>query len=209
MSIISNLRRTLEQRKGERSQIQKDLDITGSNLNRANRRYDQSSRALEIVKLVGLETQKMLEYHLAEQVSLALSAIFDDPYSLVVNFQDKRGQTEAEILFKRRQLLVKPVGSVGWGAIDVGAFALRLAHLTMRQDKKTRSTLFLDEPFARLKGRAANMRALQLINEISNRLKIQIIMISDERIPREDIIENADRAFLTKQIKGKSQIKQL
>ncbi len=79
--------------------------------------------------------------------------------------------------------------------IDIASLALRIAYLSMRQDKKVRPVLLLDEPFSRLKGEDANRRALAVVREMSKRLGIQIIMISDERISREDIFRNADRVF--------------
>src|SRR5690606_8978690 len=86
-------------------------------------------RALEIVKQVGLLTQKQLEYHLAEQVSLAMEAVFDNPYQLKVNFQEKRGKkTEAEILFVKGGLEFPPLGNAGGGTIDVASLALRIAY---------------------------------------------------------------------------------
>jgi DNA repair exonuclease SbcCD ATPase subunit len=163
--------------------------------------------ALEIVKQVGLATQKQLEYHLSEQVSLAMEAVFDDPYHLKINFMEKRGKTEAEILFCRRDMELPPIGFTGGGAIDIASLALRIAYLSMRQDRKVRPFLLLDEPFSRLKGENANKRALAIIQEISRNLGLQIIMVSDERVPREDIISNADRVFETSQNrKGVSQI---
>jgi len=162
---------------------------------------------LEISKSVGLATQKQLEYHLEEQVSLAMQAVFDDPYEFVVHFQEKRGKTEAELLFARRDMEFPPRGSAGGGSIDIAAFALRIAYWSMRQDKQVRPLLILDEPFSQLKGQDANLRALAMVQELSKRLDLQIIMISDERIPREDIIANADRVFhVTQSNKGISNL---
>jgi len=209
MTTINNLRNQLEQWKGRRDQIEQGIQKTEKELKLKRRLLSRYERAMEIVKQVGLETQKQLEYHLAEQVSLAMAAVFDDPYGLKVNFQEKRGKTEAELLFVRRELEMKPIGSVGGGAIDVASLALRLAYWTMRQNKRTRPVLLLDEPFARLKGEEANKKALALLQEISQQLGIQIIMISDERMPREDIIENADKVFLVTQRKGVSHVKEV
>ncbi len=190
-----HLRQQLEQKKGQRDQIQKDIDRLEAQIKADRRDYLRHELALEIVKEVGLTTQKQLEYHLAEQVSLAMEAVFDDPYALKVNFVVKRGKTEVELLFTRRDLEFPPMGSAGGGAIDVACLALRVAYWAMRQDKRVRPTLLLDEPFSRLKGEDANKRALAVLNELSKNLEIQIITVSDERIPRQDIIDNADRVF--------------
>lgn len=195
MNKARELRSAFEHRRGQRDQLNATVEDLKSTLLNLKRQMIRHERALEIVKQVGLMTQKQLEYHLAEQVSLAMEAVFDDPYRLKVNFQEKRGKTEAEILFTRRGMEFPPIGSAGGGAIDVASFALRIAYWSMRQDKKVAPVLLLDEPFSQLKGEDANKRALAVVQELSTQLGVQIIMVSDERIPREDIIDNADQVI--------------
>lgn len=201
MTDLQNLRNKLEHRKGQRDQLQRSIDGIKKKITQDKRSFSRHERSLEIVKQVGLATQKQLEYHLSEQVSLAMEAVFDDPYELKINFQEKRGQTEAELLFTRRDMEFPPIGNAGEGAVNVASLALRIAYWTMRRDKKIRPLLILDEPFHRLKGTEANRRALAIIREISRKLGLQIIMISDERVSREDIISNADKVFHVSQNK--------
>jgi DNA repair exonuclease SbcCD ATPase subunit len=138
-----------------------------------------------------------------------MEAVFDNPYQLKVNFQEKRGRTEAEILFVKGDLEFPPLGNAGGGTIDVASLALRIAYWSMRRDKKIRPLLLLDEPFSQLKGEVANRRALAIIQEISHKLGLQIIMISDERVSREDIIANADKVFHVYQKSGVSSVKEI
>lgn len=208
--MIQRLRQKLEYKKGQRDQIQQSINHLEDEISFGKRMSHRHEMALEIVKQVGLTTQKQLEYHLSEQVSLAMEAVFDDPYHLKVNFQEKRGKTEVELLFCRRDMEFPPIGSAGGGAIDIASLALRIAYLSMRRDKKIRPFLLLDEPFSRLKGEDANKKALAIIQEISRNLGLQIIMVSDERVPREDIISNADKVFETSQNrKGESRVKEV
>lgn len=205
---IQALRRKLEYRKGQRAQLQNSIDKLEDDIQAGKRALLRHERALEIVKQVGLATQKQLEYLLSDQVSLAMEAVFDDPYQLKVNFVEKRGKTEVELLFCRRDLELPPIGNVGGGTIDIASLALRIAYWSMRQDKKVRPLLLLDEPFSRLKGEEANRRALAIIREISRTLGLQIIMISDERVSREDIVSNADRVFqVGRDVRGVSQVR--
>jgi DNA repair exonuclease SbcCD ATPase subunit len=208
--MIQRLRKKLEYKKGQRDRTQQSINRLEEQIEADRRSMIRHERALEIVKQVGLATQKQLEYHLSEQVSLAMEAVFDDPYRLKINFMEKRGKTEAEILFCRRDMELPPIGFTGGGAIDIASLALRIAYLSMRQDRKVRPFLLLDEPFSRLKGENANKRALAIIQEISRNLGLQIIMVSDERVPREDIISNADKVFETSQNrKGESRVKEV
>jgi len=208
-SKITQLRNRLEYLKGQRDQLQKTIDDLKEKIRDDKRTLIRYERALEIVKQVGLLTQKQLEYHLAEQVSLAMEAVFDNPYKLRVNFQEKRGRTEAEILFVKGDMEFPPLGNAGGGTIDVASLALRIAYWSMRRDKKIRPLLLLDEPFSQLKGEVANRRALAIIQEISHKLGLQIIMISDERVSREDIIANADKVFHVHQKSGVSSVKEI
>lgn len=208
--MIQGLRNKIENRKGQRDQLQHSINATEQKIREGQRDLLRHERALEIVKQVGLTTQKQLEYHLSEQVSLAMEAVFDDPYKLKVDFQEKRGKTEVEILFTRRDLEFPPLGSAGGGTIDVASLALQIAYWAMRRDKKVRPLLLLDEPFSRLKGVDANRRALAIVQEISGRLGLQIIMVSDERVSREDIISNADKVFHVAQGRdGVSKVKEV
>lgn len=208
--MIQELRQRLERKKGQKDQLLQSINRLEEQIEADRRSMIRHERALEIVKQVGLATQKQLEYHLSEQVSLAMEAVFDDPYRLKINFQEKRGKTEAELLFCRRDMELPPVGFTGGGAIDIASLALRIAYLSMRQDKKVWPFLLLDEPFSRLKGEEANKRALNIIQEISRNLKLQIIMVSDERIPREDIIANADKVYeVSQNRKGESRVKEV
>lgn len=208
MNNLQSLRNSLEHKKGQREQLQKSISELESNIKYSKRGLSRHERGLEIVKQVGLSTQKQLEYHLSEQVSLAMEAVFDDPYQLKLNFQEKRGKTEVEILFTRRGMEFPPLGSAGGGTIDVASLAVQIAYWSMRQDRKIRPLLLLDEPFSQLKGVEANRRALVIIKEISYKLGLQIIMVSDERVPREDILNNADKVFHVSQDKeGVSRVK--
>lgn len=195
MATIPELRTRVEYLKGQRDNLQSTIDDTKSKIREDKRELIRHERALEIVKHVGLATQRQLEYHLAEQVSLAMEAVFDDPYRLATRFQEKRGKTEVELLFQRGDMEFPPLGSAGGGAIDVASLALQIAYWSMRQDKKVRPVLLLDEPFQHLKGENANRRALAIIRELSDKLGLQIVMVSDERVSREDIIDNADCVF--------------
>jgi len=198
---IQSLRSKLERRKGQAEQLQKIITELSARIETNKKALLRHERALEIVKRVGLSTQKQLEYHLSEQVSLAMEAVFNDPYRLKVNFLEKRGKTEVELLFARRDMEFPPLGSAGGGAIDVASLALRIAYWALRQDRRVRPLLLLDEPFSQLKGEDANRRALAIVQEISRRLGLQIISVSDERIPREDILLNADKVFQVSQKK--------
>lgn len=206
--MTKEIRNRLERIKGQRDQISQDLKDLKEKSASSKRSLIKHMKALEIVKIVGIETQKQLQYHIADITSLALEAVFDDPYELVVEFVERRNRSECDLYFTRKGNKVDPMEAAGVGAVDVAAFALRIATLSMTTPH-LRNVVILDEPFKHLKGDNENHRVLNMINEISRRMNLQIIMVSDERIPREDIIEAADRVFEVKKRKGVSKVVQL
>lgn len=205
---LQTIRQRLEQQKGQKIQIEQSITQLKESLTDIKRNIRRHEQAREIVRAVGIETQRQLQFHISDITSLALDAVFPDPYELKVEFVERRNKTECDLKFVRDNMEVDPLTASGGGAIDVAAFALRIASWSM-QRPRTRSTIILDEPFKHLKGAEANLKVLHMISEISRKIGVQIIMVSDERIPREDIIENADRVFEVIIRNGQSKVKQL
>jgi len=68
--------------------------------------------------------------------------------------------------------------------------------------------LILDEPFKHLKGEEANRKMLGMVRQVSKKLNIQIIMVSDERVSREATVELTDKLFETSIKKGITNVKE-
>ena len=205
---LESLRNKLEQNKGKRNQIQILLSEAQNESLVLKRDLRNHEKARELVREIGIKMQEQLQYKISEITTLALNAVFDDPYELDVAFVQKRNKTECELMFKRGETLVKPTKASGVGSVDVAAFALRIVSWAM-SNPKTDNVFILDEPFKHLKGFQENINVLKIIRELSNKLGFQIIMIGDERIPKEDVIDNSDRVFEVKMKNRVSKVKQL
>ncbi len=205
MSKIQDIRNELEQRKGQRIRTEKSIDDLKEEIKQNKRSLRRHEQAREVIREVGLKTQQELQWHISDITSLALEAVFNDPYELVAEFVQRRNKTECDLYFERDNNRMDPLSASGGGAVDVAAFALRVASWSM-QHPRSRAVLVLDEPFKHLKGEKENHRVLEMIKQISEKLKTQIIMVSDERIPREDIIAAADKVFETKIKKGVTEV---
>lgn len=192
MTNIKQLRQKLDRKQGERDRIQSDLEKEQDEHRKANRNLKRVHKAQEIVRTVALRTQQQLEYHISSVVSNAQAAVFDDPYQLKMEFEQRRGKTECDLWFERNGQKHNPAYS-GVGAVDIAAFALRVASWSL--SRKTRPVFICDEPFRHIKGVEPNRRAIQMVKEMSNELGIQVIMVSDERAPKEDIVQSADKVF--------------
>jgi hypothetical protein len=205
MEDIKSLRNNLEQKKGQKIKVEQDILTLRKEIAAKKQDLQKHEKAREIIRIVGKSTQEQLSFHISDITSLALEAIFNDPYKLQIEFVPRRNKTECDLYFVRNENKVDPLKASGVGAVDVAAFALRIAAWSM-QTPHSRNVMLLDEPFKHLKGVKANLRLLDMINEISNRLKLQTIMVSDERVDKEDIYEKADRVFEVTIKKGISKI---
>lgn len=205
---IKQYRTALERQKGQKEQIERDIKQTKSNRLLLRSSLKQHEKAREIIKEVGIKTQQQLQYNISEITSLALEAVFDNPYELIVEFVDRRNKTECDLYFERNEVRVEPLEASGFGAVDIASFALRAASWSM-QRPKTRSVLIQDEPLKHLKNEDTNRRALDMVKEISKQLGMQIIMVSDERVSREATIEATDKLFETSIKKGITKIKEI
>jgi DNA repair exonuclease SbcCD ATPase subunit len=200
MNQIQILRTRLEQFKGQRNQIERsitNLKTQNVELERDIRRHEQ---AHEIIREVGIKTQEQLQYHISDITSLALEAVFDDPYELIAEFVQRRNKTECDLYFQREGEHMDPISASGGGAVDVAAFALRIAAWTM-QTPKRRNTIILDEPL-RFLSRDLQGRASQMIKELNEKLKLQFIIITHE----ETLTEYADKTFQVNLKKGISHV---
>jgi len=196
----ADLRRMINRLQGQRQEVLNNLRDCERRLEESKRNLSRAEKARAIIQLVAQETQKQLEFHINDLVTMALSIVFDDPYELAVRFEERRGKTEADLLFLRGGELIDPMGESGGGAVDVAAFALRVA-MWVLQKPRTRNTFILDEPF-RFVSRDIQPKASEMLRRISEQLGIQIIMVSHS----EDLIECAHRVFRVGQKSGVSRV---
>lgn len=187
---VSKFRNALEQRKGQKAQIEQIILSTEIRIADANKGIRKHEKARDVIRQVGLKTQAQLSYNISEITTMALDAVLDDPYDLELEFVERRNKTECDIFFTRRDIKINPYDG-GGGPIDIASFALRVASWTMG-NPKLRNTLILDEPFKHLKGEKANRQMLEMVKEVSKKLNLQIIMVSDERVSRAATVEATD-----------------
>lgn len=158
-------------------------------------------KAHEIIKEVGSKTQELLQVQISDITSLAMEAVFEDPYKLEVLFVERRNNNECDLLFERDGQLMKPLDASGGGAVDVAAFALRIASWSL-SSPSLRNVIILDEPM-RFLSRNLQEKASQMIKQISKKLGIQFIIVTHEA----KLTESADRVFEVGQVNGVSFLK--
>lgn len=206
--MIKDLRNTVEQQKGKKNQIETSIVRVKREMIENKRDLRRHEQARELIREAGIKTQQVLQYHISDITSLALDAVFDNPYELIAEFVQRRNKTECDLYFSRNGNRVDPIDASGGGTVDVAANALRIASWSM-QNPKSNNTIILDEPYKHLRGEEENKRVLTMIKEISNKLGLQIIMIGDVKVPKELMKESADKLFETTIKKGITNIIEL
>lgn len=203
LADILFFRTQVERKKGQREVLLSQDSRHRKTLRSLNRDLKHIQEAQDIIQATAKVTQEELQYHISDLVSLALKAVFDEPYELKVEFVMKRGRTEAELWFVRDGEKVNPLLASGGGAVDVASFALRIA-LWALTHPRSRSVFFLDEPFKFLSS-GLQVRAGEMLKTISDKLGLQIIMVSHVQ----DLIESSDKVFEVRLRNGQSQVKEL
>ena len=196
-----DVRWALERMKGERKVCAERVDKIERFIEDNTTRLDNLRKAQEVIQAVARETQRQLEYHVSEIATLAMSSVFPNPYTLHLDFELKRGRSEAVLSFGHGEERFAPLSSSGGGPVDVAAFGLRVALWSLRSPR-TRSVLVLDEPF-RFVSRGLQARASEMVKQVSQRLGVQFIIVTHE----ETLIEYADKVIEVEMKNGRSMVK--
>jgi len=203
MKTLKEFRSYLEQQRGKKQQIESSIEQTKDSIKQETRSLKRHEKARELIREAGLKTQQQLQYHISDITSLALDAVFDNPYQLQAEFVQRRNKTECDLYFVRDGERVDPLSASGGGAVDVACFALRIASWSMLRPH-TRNTIILDEPMKNLSA-AYQEKGSAMLKEVSERLGLQFIIVTHEPI----LASYADRTFEVSIRKGISKVKQI
>jgi DNA repair ATPase RecN len=202
VSYLAEIRRAqnlLVELKTERKIKESLLLEKTKSIEHLNQMLVDSEKARIVVQAVASKVQQDLEYRITNIVTMALAAVFNDPYEFKVQFVTRRNQTECDMFFVKDGNECDPMDSSGGGAIDIASLALRMAIWSI---KKTRAIQILDEP-AKFLSRDMQDKCSEMLQELSAKLGIQLIVVS--HIP--EMITAADRVFHVEQNEGVSRVR--
>ena len=94
----SDYKQKLEQLKGQKRQLLRSIDGTKAAIRYNKQRSLDVEEAQRIIQYVARQTQEQLQFRISELVSMALAAVFEDPYTFHLEFVIRRGKTEADIV---------------------------------------------------------------------------------------------------------------
>jgi len=199
-SEITRLRQKLDGETGKRELLTKQLEQIEEERSEKVLSLENHQKARAIVQIVAQTTQAKVEFHISNLVSLALASVFPDPYEFKLSFVPRRNKTECDLLFSKRGKTTDDILFGGGGGVaDIASFALRIACWSI---KKNRPFMLLDETTKFLHNPDFQEKASELFKRISGDLKIQIILITDQKI----MVKAADKVFDVINIKGVSKV---
>jgi hypothetical protein len=188
---IQDLRNKLERYKGQQQTLSKQRDAAFKQVIKMEEEIALTEEAKMIIQAVAKKTQDKLRTYIEEPVSLAMAAVFDDPYALRLDMVERRGRTECDFKWVRGDNEYDDLlFSDGGGLVDVGAFGLQIAVLGFMRHH-ARQILILDEPLKWLKGDDLPERGAEMINAVAKELGITVLMVS--HIPEQKA--GADKLF--------------
>ena len=135
--------------------------------------------ALTVAQAVAQQTQEKAHSQIGEVVSRALKTVFEDEdLTFKIIFEQKRGRTEARLVFLKDGLELDPMSSSGGGVVDVAALALRIGVLLLARPP-VRRVLVLDEP-CKFVSKGYRPKVRMLLQALAKDLELQLIMVTHD-----------------------------
>ena len=142
-----------------------------------NRLFD-AMEARELIQDVAAAIQHQAHEQIAAVVTMGLQLVFEKDLSFKIHFDKKRGKTEARMVFLENDKEMDPMNASAGGVLDVAAFTLRIACLTLSKPS-TRPLLILDEPFKNVSKEEGYLYKIPiLIEQLTQDMNIQIVMVT-------------------------------
>lgn len=202
--MVSQIRKQVEQVKGERNILERQLNNAKEKLKAENELYKLIEEAQQILQYTATQTQNKLSFHISEFITSALQSIWgEDACGFELRFIEKRNRTEVEMLLKTEngEIGLDNLNNIrsGGGVLDVVALALRIALWSLQPNKQ--QILILDQPLSNLDQNHLP-KAGELISELSDKLGMQFVMINHNPA----LFDIADKSFYVEKLGNESKI---
>lgn len=176
MKSVEQYRRRVDMVTAAAASAKRLFERDREDLDRLEDEYTDAQEAQRIVQLVSQTVQQQAHDRIASVVSRCLETVFEEPYEFRIVFEQKRGRTEASLVFVRDGHPVDPMTACGGGVVDVAAFALRLS-CVMLSRPAVRRVLVMDEPF-RFVSVDYRGRVRRLLETLSEEFGMQFILVT-------------------------------
>lgn len=192
MSMIKQLNKLDSIRKYTESIIREEISLKDQ-LDSLIMKNDETEKDIiaakegqSILRTVARETQSIIEDHLSNIVTLALSSVevndkrVPKPPKFIARMVERRGVTECDLLFKEGEREQYPLECSGYGYVDIADYILRVGYILLEDeycDYGVRKTLLSDEPFRNVDP-LLQYKVSEMLLMISNDLGFQQILVS-------------------------------
>jgi len=183
------LRKILKDKIAERKTAKNVLELQVTILDECLTNLEDLEMARVLFQKASQITQSQLSEQISGIVSSALAAVFEDPYTFVVEFVSRRNTTECDLMFEKNGKRKSPLDSCGYGAADIASLALRVAYWKL--DGESRNVLVLDEPTRNLDAEKQPLAAMMIKNLSRMKNGLQFVIVTHQ-IP---LAQSADRQF--------------
>lgn len=175
---LDHLKTLIASRRANLDAAQRELTRTHERLEDAKTSQESWRGAQGVLQQAAQSVQSLVHAKIAGVVTRCLQAVYDDSISFGVEFDRKRGKTEARLFFVKNGNEVDPVEASSLGMCDVSAFALRLAVLKLHTPQVAQ-ILVADEPFCYLDAEA-KPRMAELLLSLAKQMEIQMVLVSHD-----------------------------
>ena len=176
---INTLRNKYYTIKGKKESLESQLNSKLNEVQSIQFDLKESNEALEIIQKVALQTQQLFKYNLETPVTSALQQILPEPYNFKVNFDIKRGKTEASLSLERNGAHISPNGSTGGTVLDITSLVLRIVLWNLESPRKA-PCFFLDE-FEKHISAEYRGAVAEFVKQLSETMGIQFIIVTHDR----------------------------
>jgi DNA repair exonuclease SbcCD ATPase subunit len=177
--VIDPLRRKVQAGRAELDSALSQTQSLTKRLQTAKESHRAWLEAQAVLQDASAAVQSLVHARIADVVTKCLQTVYDDSLSFHVDFEQKRGKTEARLYFRKSGNEVDPLEAGGLGWVEVAAFALRMAVLKLHSPPVAQ-VLILDETF-RFLDAEAKPRMAELLTQLSREMKVQVILATHDK----------------------------
>jgi len=200
VNSIKEARTLFEQKVGQKKTFIDQKKQYETELVDSKHKLEVCIKARKIIQIVAKNTQQKIEFHISNLVTLALASVFPEPWEFTLRFEERRNGTEADKIFSKNGKEIDDIlESGGGGVADIANLAFIPSLWSLN---KTAPIFVQDEPDKFLHSAQYQIRASHMLKMISEKLKVQIIIVSDQP----NIIAAADKVIRVGNKKGVSYI---
>lgn len=188
---IPQLRKQIDVKLAEYNHVCRQVKEEVQTLRAARTHVENAAKAQKVMQEVAESVQRKAHERISGIVTRCLQTVFgEDTYQFRIEFVQKRGRTEAELVFEKNGVVINDaLESMGGGICDLISFCLRLASLTFAVPRKRR-LLVMDEPWKHLSAQYRPV-VVDLIKALATEMKMQFIIVthSDEFASMGQLVE--------------------